>query len=258
MTQPVPALRLASVSKRYGGLHAVKDVAFEVLRGERRGLIGPNGAGKTTLFNLISGFTAVSAGKIELLGKDVTSLPPHRRVALGMARTFQITRVFPDLTVLQNAILALQGLTPAKYFMLRPLCSYSSLRKRAVALLTEWQLAGRENTPVNKLSHGEQRTLEILLGVAQRPKLLLLDEPTAGLSPAETAFASALIDKLPRDTAILLIEHDMDVALRLCDSLTVLHFGQVLASGPKQQITQDPRVQEIYLGASEPAGMAQG
>jgi branched-chain amino acid transport system ATP-binding protein len=165
-----------------------------------------------------------------------------------MARTFQITSLFPELTVMENVLLALQALDRTKLSMLRPIRDYGALFQRALALLGEWQLAGRQDRFVKELSYGEQRTLEILLGVAQRPKLLLLDEPTAGLSPAETTAAAALIDKLPRDTAILLIEHDMDVALQVCDSLTVLHLGEVLASGEKEEVRRDPRVQDIYFG----------
>lgn len=254
MSKPPLALRLQNVSKNYGALRAVQNVSFEIKPGERRALIGPNGAGKTTLFHLISGVVGVSAGRIEFFGTDVTDLPTHRRIALGMARTFQITSLFPELTVMENVILALQALGRTKFSMLKPLREYRPLLQRAETLLGEWQLANRQHTLVRELSYGEQRTLEILLGVAQQPKILLLDEPTAGLSPAETAAAAALIAKLPRDTSILLIEHDMDVALELCDSLTVLHLGEVLASGPKDEIRQDPRVQKIYLGdALEPA-----
>jgi branched-chain amino acid transport system ATP-binding protein len=248
MSGPTVALRLQNVSKHYGAVRAVQDVSFEVQAGERRALIGPNGAGKTTLFHLVSGVVGVTAGRIEFFGSDVTSLPAHRRIALGMARTFQITSLFPELTVLENVILALQALEPTKFSMLKPLSDYGPLLARARALIDEWQLAARHDTMVKELSYGEQRTLEILLGVAQQPKLLLLDEPTAGLSPAETTAAAELIRRLPRATSILLIEHDMDVALQLCDSLTVLHLGEVLASGEKEDIRRDPRVQKIYLG----------
>jgi branched-chain amino acid transport system ATP-binding protein len=256
MNKPAVALQLHHVSKSYGAVCAVQDVSFRVLAGERRALIGPNGAGKTTLFHLISGVVGVSAGRIEFFGADVTALPTHRRVALGMARTFQITSLFLELTVIENVVLALQALQGTKFSMLRLLHVYEPLLQHARSLLDEWELAGRHDTLVKELSYGEQRTLEILLGVAQRPKLLLLDEPTAGLSPAETAVAAALIDKLPRDTSILLIEHDMDVALQLCDTLTVLHLGEVLASGEKEEIRRDPRVQKIYLGDSADAQAA--
>jgi branched-chain amino acid transport system ATP-binding protein len=250
MDDTTPALKLVNVSKSYGALHAVRQVSFEIRPGERRALIGPNGAGKTTLFHLISGMLGVSGGRIEFFGSDVTALPLNRRIALGMARTFQITNVFPGLTVIENVVLALQALEATKFSMLKPLCGYGALLQRARSLLDEWHLDHRSHCLANELSYGEQRTLEILLGIAQRPRLLLLDEPTAGLSPAETAAAAALIDKLPADVAILLIEHDMDVALQLCHSLTVLHLGVVLASGEREQIRNDARVQKIYLGDS--------
>ena len=248
MSSPAIALQLDNVSKSYGAVRAVRDVSFEIMAGERRALIGPNGAGKTTLFHLISGVVPVTAGRITFFGRDVTALSTHRRMAVGMARTFQITNLFLELTVIENVVLALQAREATKFSMLRPLRAYGPLLRRAEARLDEWELTERHDTLVKELSYGEQRTLEILLGVAQKPKLLLLDEPTAGLSPAETATAAALIDKLPRHTSILLIEHDMDIALQLCDSLTVLHLGEVLASGEKQEIRKDPRVQRIYLG----------
>jgi branched-chain amino acid transport system ATP-binding protein len=248
MSSRAVALQLNNVSKSYGAVRAVRDVSFEIMAGERRALIGPNGAGKTTLFHVISGMVPVTAGRIAFFGRDITALSTHRRMAVGMARTFQITNLFLELTVIENVVLALQALEATKFSMLRPLRVYGSLLVRAEALLDEWELTERQGALVRELSYGEQRTLEILLGVAQKPKLLLLDEPTAGLSPAETATAAALIDKLPRHTSILLIEHDMDIALQLCDSLTVLHLGEALVSGAKEEVRKDPRVRRIYLG----------
>ena len=247
MSSPAVALELQNVSKSYGAVNAVRNVSFEMMAGERRALIGPNGAGKTTLFHLISGVVPVTAGRIVLFGRDVTVVSTHRRIAAGMARTFQITDLFVELTVIENVVLALQGLEATKFSMLRPLRTCGPLLRRARALLDEWQLTEGHDALVRELSYGEQRTLEILLGVAQNPKLLLLDEPTAGLSPAETATAAALIDRLPRHTSILLIEHDMDIALQLCDSLTVLHLGEALVSGAKQEVRKDPRVQRISI-----------
>jgi branched-chain amino acid transport system ATP-binding protein len=242
------ALQLHSISRHFGAVRAINDVTVKVAAGERRAVIGPNGAGKTTLFHVISGVIPPTSGRIELFGEDVSGLAIHRRIALGLSRTFQITNLFSNLSVRFNLVLALQGLSPSKFSMLRPLTAYRPLLLHADQLLEEWQLASRRDALVKELSYGEQRTLEILLGVAQSPKLLLLDEPTAGLSPAETSIAAALIHRLPRTIAILLIEHDMDVALQLCDSLTVLHLGEVLASGSKEEVRQDPRVQKIYLG----------
>jgi branched-chain amino acid transport system ATP-binding protein len=248
MSSRAVALQLDNVSKSYGAVRAVRDVSLEIMAGERRALIGPNGAGKTTLFHLISGVVPVTAGRIAFFGRDVTALSTHRRTALGMARTFQITNLFLELTVVENVVLALQALEATKFSMLRPLRVYGPLLRHAEALLDEWELTEREDALVRELSYGEQRTLEILLGVAQKPRLLLLDEPTAGLSPAETATAAALIDKLPRDSSILLIEHDMDIALQLCDSLTVFHLGDAMLSGAKEEVRRDPRAQRIYLG----------
>jgi branched-chain amino acid transport system ATP-binding protein len=247
------ALKLEGVSRTFGALRAINNVTLEVAAGERRAVIGPNGAGKTTLFHVISGMIPSTNGRIELFGEDVTHLVMHRRIALGLSRTFQITNLFANLSVRDNLVLALQGLSPSKFSMFRPLAAYGPMLLGADRLLREWQLAGRSDALVKHLSYGEQRTLEILLGVAQNPKLLLLDEPTAGLSPAETAIAVELIHRLPRTMAVLFIEHDMDVALQLCDSLTVLHLGEVLASGSKDEVRQDPQVQKIYLGDLEEA-----
>jgi len=244
-----PALVLHGIAKAFGGLQVLDDVTLQVARGERRAIIGPNGAGKTTLFHIMSGMLQPTAGRVELLGSDVTRRPVHRRIALGMARTFQITNLFPNLTVEQNVILALQGLTPSKYALLRPLSGDRRLIERAGGLLSEWQLADRRLSLVKELSYGEQRALEILLAVCQRPKVLLLDEPTAGLSPAETAAAVKIVHGLPRDMAIVLIEHDMDVAFQLCETMTVLHSGRILASGTVDEVRRDPNVKSVYLGA---------
>jgi branched-chain amino acid transport system ATP-binding protein len=244
----VLALQLQAVSRHFGALAAINEVSLTLGPGERRAVIGPNGAGKTTLFHVISGMIPPTSGRIELFGADVSRLAMHRRIALGLSRTFQITNLFANLSVRDNLVLALQGLSSSKYSMFRRLAGYAPILMHADRLLEEWQLADRRDALAKELSYGEQRTLEILLGVAQNPRLLLLDEPTAGLSPAETAIAVALIDRLPRTMAVLLIEHDMDVALQLCDSLTVLHLGEVLASGSKDEVRHDPRVQKIYLG----------
>ena len=244
-----PALVLHGIAKAFGGLQVLDDVTLQVARGERRAIIGPNGAGKTTLFHIMSGMLQPTAGRVELLGSDVTRRPVHRRIALGMARTFQITNLFPNLTVEQNVILALQGLTPSKYALLRPLSGDRRLIERAGGLLGEWQLSDRRLSLVKELSYGEQRALEILLAVCQRPKVLLLDEPTAGLSPAETAAAVKIVHGLPRDMAIVLIEHDMDVAFQLCETMTVLHSGRILASGTVDEVRRDPNVKSVYLGA---------
>jgi branched-chain amino acid transport system ATP-binding protein len=227
----------------------VDGVDLTVRRGERRAIIGPNGAGKTTLFNLISGELGVSSGAIHLFDRDITDLPPHRRAALGLARTFQITNLFPSLSVLENGLLAVQGLTRAKFAMLRPLGRFPRLRERALAAVRAVGLEGRAETTVKNLSHGEQRQLEIALALAGQPRVLLLDEPTAGLSPAESQLMADLLGRLDPAMTVLIIEHDMDIALQIALHVTVLHYGRVIADGPREEIKADPLVREIYLGA---------
>ena len=246
--EPPIALSLANVSKTFGGLRAVDDVSLQVMAGERRALIGPNGAGKTTLFSLISGEVPPTAGRIVLFGRDVTRLPPHRRAALGLARTYQITNLFPRLTVLENCLLAGQALTPIKFHLHRPLHRYPALFERAQTVLEAVGLAGKAGETVRHLSHGEQRQLEIALALAGRPKLLLLDEPTAGLSPAESNLITGLLKRLDAAITILVIEHDMDVAFELSDRITVLHYGKVIADGLATDVRADALVQKIYLG----------
>jgi len=226
----------------------VEGVTLSVQPGERRALIGPNGAGKTTLFNLISGTLPLSGGAISLFGQDVTRAPAHRRAALGLARTFQITNLFPDLTVLENCLLAVQARSPVKFSMLRPVTAYGHLRERARAMLEAVGLEAVAAARVNVLSHGEQRQLEIALALAGRPRVLLLDEPTAGLSPAESRLMAALLARLDPAITVLMIEHDMDIALELSPTVTVLHYGRVIADGSREEIRADPQVREIYLG----------
>jgi len=245
---PALALSLSGVSKEFGGLRAVDDVSLAVTPGERRALIGPNGAGKTTLFSLISGESRPTDGRITLFGRDVTRLSPHRRAALGLARTYQITNLFPRLTALENCLLAVQALTPAKLHFHRALARYPALFERARAVLAAVGLGNKEGEAVRNLSHGEQRQLEIALALAGTPKLLLLDEPTAGLSPAESHSMTALLKNLDPTITLLVIEHDMDVAFELTDRITVLHYGKVVADGLGHEVKANPLVQEIYLG----------
>ncbi len=249
MADKAPALSLTDVSKAFGGLKAVDGVALSVEPGERRALIGPNGAGKTTLFNLISGELPPSEGRIALFGRDVTALPPHRRAALGLARTYQITNLFPSLTVLDNLLLAVQGLEPTKLAFLRPVASYHHLYERARVVLDSVGLGGKEGEVVKNLSHGEQRQMEVAMALASRPRLLLLDEPTAGLSPAESLTMTALLKTLDAGITLLVIEHDMDVAFALTDRVTVLHNGKVVADGRREEVRASPLVKEIYLGS---------
>jgi len=242
------ALTLDGVTKHFGGLRAVDGVALAVRPGERRALIGPNGAGKTTLFNLISGALPVSSGRITLFGRDVTSAPAHHRAAQGLARTFQITNLFPDLSVLDNTQLAVQAHTACRFSMLRPVRAFADLQSRARAILDSVGLASVAGAMVRNLSHGEQRQLEIALALAGRPRLLLLDEPTAGLSPAESRLMAGLLARLDPAITVLMIEHDMDIALELSPHVTVLHYGCVIADGSRDEVRADPQVREIYLG----------
>ncbi len=229
---------------------AVDGVVLSVEPGERRALIGPNGAGKTTLFNLISGDLSPSGGRIILFGRDVTNLPPHRRAALGLARTFQITNLFPSLTVLENLLLAVQALERTKLSLVRPVTSYPHLYERARAILDSVGLGDKEEEVVRNLSHGEQRQIEVAMALASRPRLLLLDEPTAGLSLAESRLMTGLLKRLDAGITLLIIEHDMDVAFALTDRVTVLHNGKVVADGGRDEVKADPLVREIYLGSA--------
>jgi branched-chain amino acid transport system ATP-binding protein len=244
-----PVLELKRLSKSFGGLHAVRGVDLQVFAGDRRAIIGPNGAGKTTLFNVITGILPASAGQVLLFGTDITGWPTHRRTALGMARTFQITSLFPKLTVLDNVLLAIQGLRKSKFVMWRFLSSYREIYDKAHDLLQRAAFLDRKDTEVRFLSHGEQRQLEIVLGLAGDPKILLLDEPAAGLSSGESAEMAKFLMRLDPSLAILLIEHDMDVVFDVAEHICVLHFGEVLEAGAAEQIRGSRKVQEIYLGS---------
>lgn len=243
------ALNLVGVAKAFGGLRALDGVSLQVKPGERRAIIGPNGAGKTTLFNLISGELPLSQGQIMLFGQDITRLPPHRRAALGLARTYQVTNLFPRLTALENCLLAVQALAPTKFHLHRSLRRYPGLFERAHTVLEAVGLGDKAEETVRDFSHGEQRQLEIALALAGTPKLLLLDEPTAGLSPGESAMMTARLRTLHPSITILIIEHDMDVAFALTSRITVLHFGKVIADGLADDVKADPLVQRIYLGS---------
>jgi branched-chain amino acid transport system ATP-binding protein len=245
----VPALELRSLCKSFGGLQATRSVSLRVMPGDRKAIIGPNGAGKTTLFNLITGIHPATSGNILLFGRDVTRWPSHRRTAMGMARTFQVTSLFPKLTVLDNVLLAIKGLRPSKFVMWRFLSSYREVYDKAHHLLEQAAFIDRKDVEVRNLSHGEQRQLEIVLGLASDPKILLLDEPAAGLSSGESVDMTKFLMKLDPKLAILLIEHDMDVVFDVASEISVLHFGEVLETGTPQQIHTSAKVQEIYLGA---------
>jgi len=244
----VAALAVTRLSKSFGGLRAVQQIDLSLAPGERHAIIGPNGAGKTTLFNLIAGELAPTAGRIALFGQDVTRLPPQRRAALGLARTFQVNTLFPSLTVTENLLLAVQGTLPTKLRLHRPISSYRDLYDRARAVLESVGLVGAGEAIVRTLSHGEQRQLEVALALASRPRLLLLDEPTAGLSLAESQRLTGLLKGLDRSMSLLVIEHDMDVVFDVAERITVLHDGKVIADGDRDEVKANPLVAEIYLG----------
>ena len=243
-----PCLVLEDLSIDFGGLRAVNGVNLTIESGERRVLMGPNGAGKTTLFNLVSGVYQATRGRILFLGKDITKLPTYRRAELGIARTYQITNLFPKLTVAENILMACQALERTKFVMFRHLSSYRRLRDRCSDLLKEFALWDKRDELVKNLSHGYQRQIEVAMALAEKPRLLLLDEPAAGLSSAETHTLTLLLKKLDPSITILLIEHDMDVAFEFAERITVLYQGKLLTEGTKEEIKNNPTVQEIYLG----------
>ena len=241
-------LVLDGVSKHFGGLKAVDHVNLALQPGERHALIGPNGAGKTTLFNVVSGELRATAGTITLNGTDVTRLAPHQRAARGIARTFQITKLFPNLTVLENMLVACEALDRRKFTMHRPLSSCTDLVERATTLLDECRLSTFRQEFARNLSYGDQRKLDVALSMAGRPRVLLLDEPMAGLSSGERDAMLGLLQKLDPSIAVLLIEHDIDVAFGFAERVTVLYQGRVLTEGPKEMISANRSVQESYLG----------
>jgi branched-chain amino acid transport system ATP-binding protein len=244
-------LELDGVTRRYGGVCAVDDVSLEVEAGERHAVIGPNGAGKTTLFKLISRLESCSDGRVRVFGRDVTRMAPHRVAHLGLARTYQITQVFGALSVLENVLLAVQGTRRSKFRMLRPALGQRSLVAKARETLERVGLGHRVERTAAELGHGEQRQLELGLALASDPKLLLLDEPAAGLSGADRGTIRELVRGLPEDVTVLLIEHDMELALGLADRVTCLHNGAMVVQGTPDEIKRDERVQDIYLGRGD-------
>ena len=226
----------------------MRNVSLRLFAGDRKAIIGPNGAGKTTLFNVVTGTLPASSGQAVLFGSDVTQWPSHRRTAMGLARTFQVTNLFPKLTVLDNVLLAIQGLRRMKFVMWRPLSSYREMREKARRLLEDAGYWDRRDVEVRNLSHGEQRQIEIVLALASEPRILLLDEPAAGLASGESREMAAFLKRLDPSLAILLIEHDMDVVFDVVEHISVLHFGEVVEEGPTDAIRRSARVQEIYLG----------
>ena len=243
-----PAIEVDRLSKVFGGLRAVDGASLAVASGERRVLIGPNGAGKTTLFNCIAGTLRPTSGRVLLFGDDISGLPENKRTARGMGRTFQISNVFTDLTVLENLLLSIVGTDGRKWIMHRPLSSFAAERTQALDGLERVGLGGRADETVKFLSYGERRQLELALALNVNPKVLLLDEPCAGLSPSERQRFSQLIATLPRDITLIMIEHDIDIALALADRVTVLHHGKIILDGTPGEVQTNALVREVYFG----------
>jgi len=244
-------LRVKDLSQSYGGLQVLNNLSFSLETGEKVALIGPNGAGKTTLLNVLSGFTPPLTGRIYLLDRDVTDMPPHRRVSLGLARSFQINTLFPRLSLLTNVLLAIQGIQPTRYRMIRPITAYKDNLAKARELLELVDLWGERESPITALGHGQQRQVEIILALASKPRLLLLDEPSAGLTSGETGSLIQMIRNLMGDTTVFFCAHDLDLVFSLADRVIVLYYGQTIVQGMPREVQADPRVREIYLGIEE-------
>ena len=242
------ALGVRGLEKRFGGLRVTAGVTLAVAEGERRLIIGPNGAGKTTLFNLITGELAPDSGSVSLFSRDITRVPSRRRFHLGLARTYQIITLFPRETLLRNVTLALLGRSHLRWNPLVRLDRRDELTERARQILARVGLETLAAQPLAKTSYGERRRVEIAMALAQEPRLLLLDEPFAGLSGEERRDVLRLVMGIPREVTIVMIEHDMDVALDFAERITVLHFGEVVVEGTRAEVVAHPRTREIYLG----------
>ncbi|MCL4798569.1 MAG: ABC transporter ATP-binding protein [Burkholderiales bacterium] len=243
------ALVVEELSKSFGALRAVDGVGFAVKDGDVHSLIGPNGAGKTTVFNCISGFLRPAEGRVLLRGEDVTAWPPHRLIPAGLARTFQITKVFGDLTVLENVALAARSRLGQNLRMWRRASKVTSANVEALEILEMLGLAENASANADHLAHGDKRILEIAIALALRPRLLMLDEPTAGMSAGETEHIGKLVRRIAARTSVLLVEHDMEMVLGISDQVTVMTQGRVIASGTPDAISRDTNVQDAYLGA---------
>ena len=241
------ALELRGVTKLFGALAAISDVTLSVRPGERRAVLGSNGAGKTTLFNCVTGDFLPTSGTIRLFGEDLTNFPAHERIRRGLRRTYQISLLFGGMSVADNVYLACLGVSRGRFSLLRPRPN-DAIVARAGELIEAVHLTAVRDTPVASLSYGQQRQLEIALALAGAPRFILFDEPAAGLSPTERAELVAILSGLPDHIGYIIIEHDMDVALRVAESVTMLHNGRVFKEGTPEEIENDAEVQELYLG----------
>jgi branched-chain amino acid transport system ATP-binding protein len=244
------AIELVNVGRLFGALAAVRDVSMRVGQGERRAVLGPNGAGKTTLFNLICGDFPPTSGRVSLYGDDITALPPHLRTRKGIGRTYQTSLLFDKITVAENLFVAVRGVKSGRFSFVAPKKGDADMTKvRAIA--ERARLSHVLDRTVSELSHGQRRQLEVGMALACDPRVLMLDEPAAGLSPAERPELNELLRALPRDLTLILIEHDMDVALPIADVVTVMKDGEVVVEASPDSIADDPIVREIYLGKAE-------
>jgi len=242
------ALEVIDLKKAFGGLVVTQGVSLAIRPGERRLIIGPNGAGKTTLFNQISGDMRPNSGQIKLFGNDVTSFAPYQRAHLGLSRTYQIITLFSGDTLEHNVTLGLLGLRPSRWQMWRPLSFYSDLATEARRTLDAVGLLHLADHPVSEIAYGEKRRVELAMALAQKPRVLLLDEPLAGLSDTERSTVKSLIASIPSETAVIMIEHDMDTALDLAETVTLLNYGRVIVDGARDIVIADERTREVYLG----------
>jgi branched-chain amino acid transport system ATP-binding protein len=242
------ALEVVNLKKSFGGLAVTQNVSLMIRPGERRLIIGPNGAGKTTLFNQISGDLRPNSGQIKLFGTDVTHLAPYKRAHFGLSRTYQIITLFSGDTLEHNVTLGLLGLRPSRWQMWRPLSYYGDLATTARRTLDAVGLLHLAEHPVSDIAYGEKRRVELAMALAQKPRVLLLDEPMAGLSNTERSQVKSLIASIPRETTLIMIEHDMDTALDLAETVTLLNYGRVIVDGDRDTVIADERTREVYLG----------
>jgi branched-chain amino acid transport system ATP-binding protein len=242
------ALEVIDLKKAFGGLVVTQNISLAIRPGERRLIIGPNGAGKTTLFNQISGDMRPNSGQIKLFGTDVTSFASYQRAHLGLSRTYQIITLFSGDTLEHNVTLGLLGLRPSRWQMWRPLSFYGDLATEARRTLDAVGLLHLADHPVSEIAYGEKRRVELAMALAQKPRVLLLDEPLAGLSDTERSTVKSLIAAIPSETAVIMIEHDMDTALDLAETVTLLNYGRVIVDGDRDIVIADERTREVYLG----------
>ena len=244
------ALELRGVTRMFGALVALNDVTLSIRPGERRAVLGPNGAGKTTLFNAITGDFPPNSGTIRFFGEDITDFPPYERIRRGLRRTYQISALFTGLSVINNVYLACRGVSRGRFSLLRPRQG-ESIMQSALSLVEAVHLAGVKDHLVAELSYGQQRQLEVALALSGAPRFILFDEPAAGLSPAERSELVEILTSLPRHIGYIIIEHDMDVALRVVERVTMMHSGRIFKEGLPEEIESDPEVQELYLGGGQ-------